>query len=86
MIYFQYTIDFVVGANEVNFIGVANDNINEYVFALVDNVIRLNARKEGTNDIVQINIEIENLGTGLIKNITIPNKKIVLKEETNECN
>jgi len=55
-------------------------------YGMVDNVIRLNARKEGTNKIVQINIEIENLDTGLIKDITIPNKKIVLKEETNECN
>ncbi len=52
-------------------------------YGMVDNVIRLNARKEGTNEIVQINIEIENLGTRLIKDITIPKKKIVPIEEKN---
>lgn len=52
-------------------------------YGMVDNVIRLNAKKEGTNEIVQINIEIENINTGLIKDITIPKKKIVLIEEKN---
>ena len=55
---------------------VDREHMTKLGYGLLDNVVRLNAREEGTNKIVPIKIKIENINTWLVEDITIDKKEI----------